>query len=220
MKEKYFSGDTIDLESQEMIEEVKYYSGMRTYKTDVKHMALLVIDMQNYFLNDTEHAYVPSAPVIMPNVLKIMKVCKGLGIPMILTRHFNTVDDSGLMGIRWHEMIKEGDPRSEIHEDIAKAGEGEKVLIKSQFDAFHNTDLERQLRDTGVKQIIMTGLMTNVCCETTARSAFVKGFNVIMPVDATAAYNYEFHLATFLNMAYLFSRPVTTKTLIELMNES
>lgn len=218
MKEKYFSDDNIGQESQEMIEEVKYYSGIRMYKADVEHMALLVVDMQNYFLNDTEHAFIPSAPVVMPNILKIMKVCKGLGIPMILTRHLNSKDDAGLMGIRWHEVIKEEDPRSEIHEDIAKAGG--KVLNKSQFDAFYNTDLEQQLRDAGVKQIIMTGVMTNLCCETTARSAFVKGFEVIMPVDATAAYNYEFHLATFLNMAYMFSRPLTSKALIELMNES
>jgi nicotinamidase-related amidase len=62
--------------------------------------------------------------------------------------------------------------------------------------------------------------MTNMCCETTARSAFVKGFDVVMPVDATAAYNYEFHLATFLNLAYMFSRPIKTKTLIDSLSNA
>ena len=66
----------------------------------------------------------------------------------------------------------------------------------------------------------MTGVMTNMCCETTARSAFVRGFEVIMPVDATAAYNYEFHLATFLNMSYMFAAPLNTTTLIKMMNEA
>ncbi|MEN8225399.1 MAG: isochorismatase family protein [Bacteroidota bacterium] len=218
MKEKYFSIDTIDEESNAMIEEVKYYSGMRIFNTDVKQMALLVVDMQNYFLNPDEHAFIPSAPTIMPNILKLMEVCNGFGMPVILTRHLNTKDDAGLMGIRWHEVIKERDPRSEIHKDITNIG-GE-VLRKSQFDAFYNTYLEKRLKAAGVKQLIITGVMTNLCCETTARSAFVKGFEVILPVDATAAYNYEFHLATFLNMAYMFSRPITTQDLIKLMNES
>jgi len=217
MKEKYFTVDTIDEESGAMIEEVKYYSGQRLFKTDVKHMALMVVDMQNYFLTPEEHAFVPSAPVIMPNILKLMDVCHSHGMPVILTQHLNTREDAGLMGIRWHEVIREEDPRSAIHDDIEEKG-GE-VLKKSQFDAFHNTNLEKRLNAAGVKQIIISGVMTNLCCETTARSAFVKGFEAILPVDATAAYNYEFHLATFLNMAYMFSKPLKTVELIKLMNE-
>ena len=62
--------------------------------------------------------------------------------------------------------------------------------------------------------------MTNLCCETTARSAFIRGFDVIMPVDATAAYNYEFHLATFLNLAYMFTRPVKTESLVGMLKNA
>ena len=218
MKEKYFTVDTIDEESIAMIEEVKYYSGSRVFQTDVKQMALLVVDMQNYFLNPEEHAFVPSAPTILPNVLKLMEVCTAYGMPVILTRHLNNKSDAGLMGIRWHDVIREEDPLSEIHEDIEKIG-GEE-LRKSQFDAFHNTTLEKRLKAAGVKQIIITGVMTNMCVETTARSAFVKGFEAIIPVDATAAYNYEFHLATFLNMSYIFSLPIKTNDLIKLMDEA
>jgi nicotinamidase-related amidase len=201
-----------------MIEEVKYYAGSREYKTDVRHMALLVVDMQNYFLDPEEHAYIPSAPTILPNILKLMDASKALGIPVILTRHLNTLQNAGMMGKRWTELIREQDPRSELNEKILEAG-GE-VMHKSQFDAFHNTQLEKRLRAAEVKQIIMAGVMTNMCCETTARSAFIRGFEVIMPVDATAAYNYEFHLATFLNMSYMFSAPINTATLIDMMNEA
>lgn len=218
MKEKYFTAENIDQESNEMIEEVKYYSGMRMFKPDSGRIALLVVDMQRYFLDPAEHAFVPSAPVILPNVLKIMQACHAMKMPVILTRHLNNKDNAGMMGIRWHELINEKDPRSNILEDIAAMGG--KVLKKSQFDAFYETDLEQQLLHAGVKQLIITGLMTNLCCESTARSAFVKGFDVVMPVDATAAYNYEFHLATFLNLAYLFSRPVKTSTLLDLLNDA
>ncbi len=213
MKEKYFTAENIDQESKEMIEEVKYYSGMRMFKPDHGHMALLVIDMQNYFLNPDEHAFVPSGPEVIPNIIKIMAACREKEVPVILTRHINTDEDAGMMGMRWHELIKEGDPRSKIVESIASIGGDE--LKKSQFDCFYGTELEQKLKDAGIKQLIITGVMTNLCVESTSRSAFIKGFDVVMPVDATAAYNYEFHLATFLNYAYMFSRPVLTQALID-----
>jgi len=218
MKEQYFTDENIDLESLEMIDEVKYYSGMRMFKPDHGHMALLVVDMQNYFLDADEHAFIPSAPVIIPNVIEIMQACLKQEMPVFITRHINNDEDAGMMGIRWHELIREDDPRSEIHEHISDVG-GE-ILKKPQFDAFYETDLEQQLRAANVKQLIITGVMTNLCCASTARSAFARGFDVVMPVDATAAYNYEFHLATFLNLAYLFARPVKTKTLLDLLKNA
>lgn len=218
MKEKYFTDDNIAHESNEMIEEVKYYAGKRTYSCDIRQMALMVVDMQQYFLKADEHAFVPSAPAVLPNVLKLMEVCRNAGMPVILTRHLNTMDNAGMMGVRWEALIREEDPRSSIHPDVLAVG-GE-VIEKNQFDAFHGTQLEKRLLAAGVKQIIISGVMTNLCCETTARSAFVKGFEVIMPVDATAAYNYEFHLATFLNLAYMFAKPLTTDELIKMMSDA
>jgi nicotinamidase-related amidase len=212
MKEQYFSPETIETESEAMIGEVKNYSGVRTFQPKSGKMALLVVDMQYYFLKEDEHAFIPSAPVILPNILKLMKACRSLLIPVILTRHLNTYEDAGMMGIRWNELIKADDARSEIHADILSMG-GE-VLEKSQFDAFYKTGLEEKLRQKGIEQLIICGVMTNLCCETTARSAFVHGFDVVMPVDATAAYNYEFHLATFLNLSYMFARPMNTFSLI------
>ena len=218
MKEKYFTDDNIDQESNEMIEEVKYYSGMRMVKPDEGHIALLVMDMQNYFLDPDEHAFVPSAPTVVSNIINVMNACKEKDIPVILTKHVNTEEDAGMMGVRWHELIKDGIKRSEIIDEIKKIG-GE-VMKKGQFDAFYGTDLEEKLREKDIKQLIITGVMTNLCCETTARSAFIRGFDVIMPVDATAAYNYEFHLATFLNLAYMFTRPVKTESLVGMLKNA
>jgi isochorismate hydrolase len=218
MKEKYFTEESIDRESDEMIEEVRNYSGMRMFKPDRGRMALLVVDMQHYFLDPDEHAFIPSAPTVMPNIIEIMRSCRKQDIPLICTRHINNDENAGMMGVRWHELIRKGDPRSIIHPDIL--AEDCQVLEKSQFDAFYNTGLEEQLRDAGIRQLIITGVMTNLCCETTARSAFLRGFDVVMPVDATAAYNYEFHLATFLNLSYLFARPVKTKKLLELLENA
>lgn len=218
MKEKYFTEENIDQECNEMIEEVKYYSGMRMFKPEKEHIALLVVDMQNYFLDPDEHAFIPSGPVVIPNIKRIMNACREMDVPVIFTRHLNTDDDAGMMGVRWHDLIREKDARSKI---TAKLPVNDAtVLKKAQFDAFFGTDLEEKLNKAGITQLIITGVMTNLCVETTARSAFIKGFDVVMPVDATAAYNYEFHLATFLNYAYLFTRPVKTSDLIELLSNA
>ena len=216
MKEKYFTDEYITAESRDLIKEVISYSGRRSFVPDKKHIALLVVDMQNYFLLPDEHAYIPSAPAIIPNIIGIMEACHEQGIPVFMSRHMNTPEDAGMMGVRWKELISEKDPRSEIHPDILKTGGT--IINKTQFDAFYGTKLETELRDAGIRQLIITGVMTNLCCETTARSAFVRGLEVVMPVDATATYNLEFHLATLLNLAYIFSAPLMSKTLISFIN--
>lgn len=61
------------------------------------------------------------------------------------------------------------------------------------------------LRGMGVEEVVVTGVMTNLCCETTAREAFVRGFRVFFSADATATANRELHEATLKNMAYGFA---------------
>ena len=56
-----------------------------------------------------------------------------------------------------------------------------------------------------MKEVIVTGVMTNLCCETTARDAFIRGFRVFFSTDATATINAELHEATLKNMAYGFA---------------
>jgi len=57
--------------------------------------------------------------------------------------------------------------------------------------------------------------MTHLCCETTARSAFMSGFDVFFTVDGTATYNKTFHLSTLINLAHGFAIPITTKEVIQ-----
>lgn len=79
------------------------------------------------------------------------------------------------------------------------------MVEKNTYSAFGKTDLEERLVDLGVKEVIVSGVMTNLCCETTAREAFVRGFRVFFSADATATVNEELHEATLKNMAYGFA---------------
>jgi bifunctional isochorismate lyase/aryl carrier protein len=105
----------------------------------------------------------------------------------------------------WRDLIDPADPLSQIVQifDTAHAW----LIEKSQYDAFYETKLEDVLRGQGVEQVVICGVMTNLCCETTARSAFMRGFEVFFCVDGAATYNQDFHLATLRNLAHGFAVP-------------
>ena len=87
------------------------------------------------------------------------------------------------------------------------------VVGKNTYSAFRNTCLEEQQREMGVEEVIVTGVMTNLCCETTAREAFIRGFKVFFSTDATATSDLELHEATLKNLAYGFAYFVDCKRL-------
>lgn len=103
----------------------------------------------------------------------------------------------------------EDDPKSALipELDIPSAV----LLNKTQYDAFYETDLNEILARNHISQVVITGVMTHLCCETTARSAFVRGFNVFLPVDATATYNREFHQSSLQNLSHGFAVPLLTE---------
>ena len=94
------------------------------------------------------------------------------------------------------------------------------ILPKSQYDAFYGTDLEHRLHESGTQQVVIGGVMTHLCCECTARSAFVRGFEVYFVVDATATYNEELHRASLLTLSHGFVLPVLVEDLVSEINNN
>lgn len=89
--------------------------------------------------------------------------------------------------------------------EIKQLAGKDEVVEKNTYSAFGNTRLQEMLEGMGVKEVIVTGVMTNLCCETTAREAFVRGFRVFFSADATGTADEELHEATLKNMAYGFA---------------
>ena len=89
------------------------------------------------------------------------------------------------------------------------------TIEKTQYDAFYQTALEDLLKEKGITQVVITGVMTHLCCETTARSAFMRGFTVFFPIDGTATYNEDFHRSTLLNLSHGFAIPALIEELAE-----
>jgi nicotinamidase-related amidase len=181
---------------------------------------LLVIDMQNEFLRDDGAAFFHYASEILPNLKRVIAAARRASVPLVFTGHAHEcpATDGGMTAEFWPE-IKRGESLIKGTRGVKvfpqiKPLAGEKMIWKHRYSAFYNTDLEIVLRGMRVTDLIITGVLTNVCCESTARDAFFRDFRVFFVADATAATEPEFHIASLKNLAYAFAYVLTTKDII------
>lgn len=213
MKIPYYTDATIDHEAQSFLEKLKPFREQHCDRVILPNKAaLLVIDMQNFFYEPSYHAFVPSIKPIIPRIKKLQDDFLQKNLTVIQTKHGNKIENCGQMNSWWHVYTDADDPLSEIITDLKD--QRVELIKKTQNDAFWKTDLEQKLRAKGITQVIITGVMAHLCCETTARSAFVRGFDVFFVVDCTATYNTDFHFATLLNLAHGFALPILSKEIV------
>ena len=211
MKTRYFTPETLFEKARAMKDELALLMRHQTAFSPEKS-ALLILDMQRYFLDADSHAHIPSAEAILPRVDALREAYVDAGLPIVWTRHLNTPADAGSMSRWWQDLIGAENPLSEI--DPALDTSSGLVIEKAQYDAFYQTDLAEYLREKNIKQVLISGVMTHLCCETTARSGFVQGFDVFFLIDGTATYNEDFHRATLLNLAHGFATPILSEEII------
>ncbi len=201
MKENYF-------ENPDIIKSIKDYAlkslDRRPLNSIKGKTALLILDMQKYFCNPDSHAYVPASEYIIPRITKLAEKFNENNSLIIKTRHLNNDDDAAMMSVWWKDIIRYDKPSSTLIKEINKINAT--IIHKSQYDAFYASGLNRLLKDNDIKNVIITGLMSHLCCETTARSAFVRGYNVIFPADANATYKFSYHESTIKNLSHGFAR--------------
>ena len=184
------------------------------FDLDWDRAALLVIDMQRVFLEGSDK--VECAAAVIRRVSDLADAFRRAGRPVVYTRHLHRADgsDAGNLLWWWGGLIKEGSPSGEIHPDVAPE-EGEHVVRKNTYSAFHGTDLDQRLRGLGVRDLVVAGVMTNICCETTTRAAFCRGYRVKFVADATGTAKDALQLATLLNVAYAFAEVCLTEDLLK-----
>lgn len=212
-KEKYFTSSNIDEVSNEILSQVQTFSKRKKTKITLEKSALLILDMQHFFLEKESHAFIPSASAIIPRIADLKEHFLNNKRPVISTKHINTEENAALMNKWWRDIITEENPLSEIINEFQT--NGIEIISKTQYDAFYKTDLLNRLKTLDVSQVVITGVMTHVCCETTARSAFVRGIEPFFPIDCTAAYNKRFHESSFYNLSYGAVIPCLSKELFE-----
>ncbi|MDW7759843.1 MAG: isochorismatase family cysteine hydrolase [Acidobacteriota bacterium] len=213
MKKLYVTPETIESRSRDFLRE---YSGLQPARPpgfDFLRSALLVLDMQRVFMDPSSHAYIPSAPAVIPRIRALAEAYEIRNRPAIFTRHVNTPEDAGRMADWWRNRIAPDNPLSALIPEFHRPSD--RVILKSRYDAFFRTPLEEMLRGGGVDQVVICGVMTHLCCETTARSAFMRGFDVFFTVDGTATYTEAFHRASLLNLAHGFAVLTLSETILE-----
>jgi len=163
--------------------------------------ALLVIDMNVHFASPAGRSFLPMAAQIIPDVRALLERWRSLGAEVIYTRHGHQGEhDLGMLGKFFSDYIAADEPDADIIPELAPLEE-EVVIGKTTYDAFLGTPLQSILAKKGIEQVLVTGVLTHMCCETTARSAFCRGYEVYVAVDAVASKSEEHHLGSLLSMA-------------------
>jgi len=172
--------------------------------------ALLVIDMQRYFIDEEGDAYLSDSRTAVPRVQELLQAFRRAKLPVIFTRHEDRAGDvDGAMGRWWGSIMEPGDPQHEIVGAVAPLPD-ETVIRKNQYSAFHDTGLADILRRDEVRGVVVTGVMTHLCCETSARDAFMEDLDVTLAVDAMASSCEELHLAALRTLVNGFAVAATT----------
>ncbi|NPA75050.1 MAG: cysteine hydrolase [Euryarchaeota archaeon] len=201
-----------DYLTAEFVEKMRfsYYRERKIMDIEPKHLALLGIDLQRYFLEPGRKAYLPSSPELINRLRNFYTYAKEMGIRIILTRHCH---EGGKMARWWGAEMRCASADTEIHPLLQSFADY--IVEKRTYDAFYRTTLEELLKNLEIETLIITGVMTHLCCETTARNAFVRGYNIIFPIDGTLTQNAELHEGTIRAIAHGFAPTPTLEDVIQ-----
>jgi len=211
----YVTEKNLPTKTREWLKAIAPYN-THPMRLETKNAALFVIDMQIFFLEENAPGFTEGGVAVLPNVEKLISAFRKAKRPVIYTTHGHQDGkmDGGILSWWWDGMCMEGTPEAEIHPRLAPL-KSEKVVRKHRYSAFYNTDLEIVLRCLGIRDLVITGVMTNCCCETTARDAYMKDHRVFFLADATGSTTEDLHLATLKTLAYGFAHVATTQEILK-----
>jgi nicotinamidase-related amidase len=185
--------------------------------------ALVVVDLQEDFVNPGNPMCVPEAYRQIPRVKTLIEGCREAGVPVLYTEHHIGEDCAAGFYEYWNPIaagaIKEGEEDTRVYHGLDPQP-GERIInTKHNYDSFAGTDLDYVLRDRGVKTVIVCGTLTNFCVESTARTAYFLGYNVVFGSDVSSTDSALAHEATLRTMRRGFARVMDHMPIIEALEE-
>jgi len=166
---------------------------MVEFSIEPRKTAVIAIDLQNCFVENSPYA-APSALRVVEQLNALTMHYRAAGSTIIWTRHVVRAyhSDLGVLGQTMppvtQGVIDDGTASSALHPNV-EVQAGDIVLNKPQFGAFSSTGLESILRARGIDTVVIGGIATNFCCETTAREAHAREFRVMFLKDGTATFD-------------------------------
>jgi nicotinamidase-related amidase len=212
-----------------------------TFQIDWNHAALMVIDYQNYSSNpetgtarmllekmpDVASYYVPRiTKVTLPNTHRLLEAFRQTRLERVFTRHGAFLPDGRDFIARRRKRQQDcvrltGAPHlfprgSYEHDivDLLRPRPDELVIDKNSTSPFHSTGIDQILRNLGVETLVVTGMATEMCVESTCRDASDRGYNVIVVEDAVATFLPEHHRASLSALARVFAQVWSTETVL------
>ncbi|WP_437888385.1 isochorismatase family protein [Phytobacter sp. V91] len=176
--------------------------------------ALLIHDMQEYFLNFWGDNC-PMMEKVVANIAALRQFCKQHNIPVYYTAQpkEQSDDDRALLNDMWGPGLTRSPEQQQIVAALAP-DEADTVLVKWRYSAFHRSPLEQMLKETGRNQLIITGVYAHIGCMTTATDAFMRDIKPFMVADALADFSREEHLMSLKYVAGRSGRVVMTEALL------
>ncbi|MEU4603570.1 isochorismatase family cysteine hydrolase [Kribbella sp. NPDC023972] len=186
--------------------------------------ALINVDLQNCFVEGSPLAS-PEGPALVARINELAAACRDAGMLVVHTRGWMRPDGSNL-GVMAEivppfmiELYTEGFEAAELHSSL-EVDDRDVILSKPRYGAFHGTDLDLVLRSRGVDTVIISGIATNICCDTTAREAAQRDFRVFFLSDGTATKEMagvpadELQRATCASLSMVFAQVITVDDMI------
>jgi biuret amidohydrolase len=226
-------------------ESLTLLKGENTINLDAHAMALVVIDMQRYFVrpgyafgqvwdrlspDDAGKYFAAIGATVIPNIKTLLSRCRELAIPVYFTA-FGSIREDGQDLPRWARQQNvlsqrlvgaaiypsRSDPSWQIDDDLAPRPE-EYVVAKTTSGPLSSTNLDVTLRGRGIETLLVVGVATNVCVTQAAREFADRGFHVIVPYDACTTIGEQRHDAALETFAFIFGRVCSTTSVLSALS--
>lgn len=190
--------------------------------------ALLAIDLQRGFIDPGYPLTIPGAEVVVSRTNELSRCVRSAGGQVIYTRHSQTTEGEERLsdwqyqipGLMAMSCFEPGAIGHSLHPDV-EISEGDLVFDKFRYSAFRHADVDLAdyLRTLQIDTLVITGVATNVCCETTARDASMLGFKTFVASDCVATVSAQEHDASLTNLSLIFADVRSYREIMALLTE-
>lgn len=192
--------------------------------------AVIMIDMQNMYLQQEKRDRFGWPPIfrfdeVVAECAALLAEARAQGLPVIYTRQISRADGADATPAMRKLAATLPDPADNAVADDAAWGSqvldavapqaGDIVIEKLRWDAFYATELDSILRNLDVNRLVIAGLQTNVCVETTTRTALMKNFEVAVPEDAVSTDGESLHVNGLNALRVLYTEVAPWRELLE-----
>jgi len=191
--------------------QVPEYTVEREVTVQPRTTALIVVDMQNDFVKPGGALVVETAAATIPAIQRLLALARAKGMKVFFTQ--DTHEEGDIEFPIWGPHVLRGTWGWQIVDELAPRP-GERVIEKLRYDGFFGTPLDHELRLAAIQNVIVCGTVANICVLHTAGSAALRGYRVVLLIDAISAITPFDQQAAIRQVHFLYRGVITTSEAI------